>query len=66
MSNPHAKMRFKRIETRAVLPDGRTISSSRSYPNGVGYDAYRRIDQANVRAFGSRTSKTIGTPVDDI
>ena len=61
MSNPHAKRLFGRIETRATLPDGRTVTSSVSYPEGVGYDVYRKTDEDLVRAFGNDGSKTIGT-----
>lgn len=65
MSNPHAKRLFGRIETRAKLPDGRTITSSTSFPQGASYEVYRKIDEALVRAFGSDGSKTIGTFLDD-
>jgi len=65
MSNPHAKRLFKRIETRATLPDGRTVTSSVSYPEGVGYDVYRKKDEDLVEAFGSNGSKTIGTFLED-
>ena len=61
MSNPQAKRLFGRIETRATLPDGRTVTSSVSYPEGVGYDVYRKTDEDLVRAFGNDGSKTIGT-----
>ena len=63
MSNPHAKMRFSRIATTAILPDGRRVSSTRSYPLGVGYDVYQALERANTRAFGTRTTRTIGTPI---
>lgn len=59
--NPHAKRLFGRIETRATRPDGRTVTSSVSYPEGVGYDVYRKTDEDLVRAFGNDGSKTIGT-----
>ncbi len=65
MSNPHSKRLFGRIETRATLPDGRTITSSRTYPKGVGYDVYRKTDEDLVRAFGNEGSKTIGTFFED-
>ncbi len=65
MSNPHAKRLFGRIETRATLPDGRIVTSSVSYPRGVGYDVYRKKDEDLVRAFGNDGSKTIGTFFED-
>ena len=65
MSNPHAKRLFGRIETRATLPDGRTVTSSVSYPEGVGYDVYRKADEDLVKAYGNEGSKTIGTFFDD-
>ena len=65
MNNPHAKRLFSRIETRATLPDGRTVTSTRSYPEGVGYDVYRQIDEDLVKAYGSDGSKTIGTFFED-
>ncbi len=54
---------FARIETESVLPDGRRISTWRSYPEGVGLDEYRLIDRNAVRAFGSDGTRTIGTPL---
>lgn len=63
-SGPHSHMIFKRIETRAVLPDGRVRQSCRSYPLGVGKDVYDRIDADLRRAFGSNGSRTVGTPID--
>ena len=61
MSNPHAKRLFGHIETRATLPDGRIVTSSVSYPEGVGYDVYRKTDEDLVKAYGNDGSKTIGT-----
>lgn len=60
--DPHAKMRFRQIENRGVLEDGRVITTIRSYPNGADIKEYRRLDAEFVRAFGVRNSKTIGTP----
>jgi len=65
MSNPHAKRLFGHISTRAVLPDGRIVTSTISYPQGIGYDVYRQIDEDLVKAFGSDGSKTIGTFFED-
>jgi hypothetical protein len=65
MSNPHAKRLFGRIETRATLPDGRIVTSSASYPRGVGYDIYRKTDESLVKAYGNHGSKTIGTFLED-
>ena len=65
MSTPHAKRLFGRIETRAKLPDGRTVTSSVSYPEGVGYDVYRKTDEDLVRAYGNDGSKTVGTFFED-
>lgn len=63
-SGPHSDMIFKRIETRAVLSDGRVRQSWRSYPLGVGKDVYDRIDADLRRAFGNDGSRTVGTPMD--
>ena len=65
VSNPHANKLFGHIETRATLPDGRTVTSSMSYPEGVGYDVYRKTDEDLVRAYGNDGSKTIGTFLED-
>lgn len=59
-TDPYAHRRFRRITTRAVLPDGRVVTSWRSYPLGVGKDVYDRIDAALVRAFGNENSRTTG------
>lgn len=64
-ADPYAHRRFRRIETRAVLPDGRVRTSWRSYPLGVGKDVYDRIDAALVRAYGSVNSRTTGYFVDE-
>lgn len=61
----HEKRRFRRIETRAVTPAGKVVTGWYSYPLGVGYDEYTRIDAALVRAFGSDGSRTVGTFMDD-
>lgn len=61
--DPHAHMTFQRIETRAVLPDGRVITSWHSYPRGVGKDVYDRIVAAHTRAFGVQGSRIVGTPM---
>lgn len=55
---------LRRIETRAVGPNGKIVTSWNSYPLGVGYDEYRRIDAALVRAFGNEGSRTVGTFLD--
>ena len=65
MSNPHAKKLFSRIETQAVLPDGRTVTSSKSYPEGASYEVYRKADEDLVKAYGNEGSKTIGTFFED-
>lgn len=57
------KMVFNKIETRAVLPDGRVITASYSFPLGVDYREYCRIDGALRRAFGNFGSRTEGTPI---
>ena len=57
------QLKFKRIETEAMLR-GQKITSSYSYAKPVGIDEYRRIDAALVRAFGSKDSRTIGTPAE--
>lgn len=61
--DPHAKMRFRQIENRGVLKDGRVITTIRTYPNGADIKEYRRIDSEFRDAFGNDNSKTIGTPV---
>lgn len=65
MSNPHEKRLFRRIETRAIGPHGKIVTSWNSYPLGATYETYRRIDAALVRAFGTNGSKTVGTFMDD-
>lgn len=60
MTDPYAHRRFRRIETRAVLPDGRVRTSSYSYPLGVGKDVYDHIDAGLVRAFGNENCRTTG------
>lgn len=60
--DPHAKMRFRQIENRGILKDGRVITTVRTYPNGADIKEYRRLDTAFVRAFGTENSQTIGTP----
>jgi hypothetical protein len=62
-ADPFAHMVFSRIETRAVLPDGRVITAWHSFPRGVGKDVYDAIDRALVRAYGRRDSRTVGTPL---
>lgn len=65
MTNTHSKAAmFKRIETQAVLPDGRKVISTRSYPLGVSKDEYDAIDTALVAAFGNHGSRTVGTFMD--
>jgi hypothetical protein len=63
--DPYAHRRFRRIETRAVLPDGRVRTSSYSYPLGVGKDVYDAIDRALVRAYGNDSCRTTGTFFED-
>lgn len=58
------EMVFSRIETRGVLPDGRVITSWNTFPRGVGYDVYRQMERALVRAFGNEGSRTVGTPME--
>lgn len=58
--NNNAPM-FSYIETRAVLSDGRVISSSYSNPRGYSKADYDRIDAALVVAFGNHGSSTTGT-----
>jgi hypothetical protein len=65
MTDPYAHRRFRRIETRATLPDGRVRTSWNSYPLGVGKDVYDRIDAALVRAYGNENCRTTGTFMDD-
>ena len=55
-----AEARLKVIETRAVLPDGRVVTSYRSKPSGYTIAEYRKIDAALVRAFGSKDSYVSG------
>jgi len=64
-ADPYAHRRFRRIETRAVLPDGRVRTSWNSYPLGVGKDVYDRIDRALVRAYGNDSCRTTGTFLED-
>lgn len=59
------KRRFKRIDTIAILPCGRRVTATRSYPLGVGKDVYDKIDADLVKAFGNDGARTIGTFVDD-
>lgn len=59
--NKHANKLFSKIETRAVLKDGRTVASTCSYPLGASYEVYRQKDEDLVKSFGSYQSKTIGT-----
>ena len=40
MTDPFANMRFARIETRGVMPNGKIVTSWRSYPLGVGKGEY--------------------------
>ena len=58
------KRRFKRIETEAVIRDGRKVQVWHSFPLGVGKDVYDAIDAALVKAFGNHGSRTIGTFMD--
>lgn len=55
---------LSRIETRAVMPNGKVVTSRRDYPLGVPYAQYRRIDEQLVTAFGSQGSRTVGTFLD--
>jgi len=64
-ADPYAHRRFRRIETRAVLPDGQVRTSWRSYPLGVGKDVYDRIDAALVRAYGNDNCRTTGHFVEE-
>jgi len=64
MSDPHANMRFSRIEASSQLPDGRKRSCWYSYPLGVGKDEYDRIVAAWIRAYGTRHTRVVGTPMD--
>lgn len=63
MRNETSGMRFSLIETKAVLPDGRTVSAWRSYPEGIDIAAYREIDRQMARAFGNDGTVTKGTPI---
>jgi hypothetical protein len=63
-NSPHAKMRFSLIETSAIMPNGKVVTSSRSYPLGVGKDVYDKIDADLRKAFGNDGSRTKGTPMD--
>jgi len=63
--DPYAHRRFRRIETRAVLPDGRVRTGWYSYPLGVGKDVFDRIDRALVRAYGNDSCRTTGTFLED-
>ena len=62
-NDPHAKMRFSHIETRAVMPNGKIVTNWYSYPLGVGKDVYDGIDAALRKAFGNEGSRTDGTPI---
>ena len=55
---------FSKIDTRAVLPDGRVITASRSKPSGYTKAEYDEINAALVAAFGVRGSRTEGTYLD--
>lgn len=60
MSQKHVNgLTFSRIETTAELR-GAKVTSYYSYPEPVGIQEYRRIDDALVRAFGSLGSRTVG------
>lgn len=61
-TGPFSNMRFQHIETRAVMPNGKTIQRTISAPLGIDKDEYDRIDQAMVRAFGNDI-RTVGTPL---
>ena len=57
------EQKFKKIETKAIMSDGRIIHNSKSFPEGVGIDIYRKMDDDLVKAFGP-TSITRGTYFD--
>lgn len=65
MTDPYANRLFRRIETRAVRPDGRVVTGWYSYPLGVAKDVYDRIDAELVRLYGNDASRTIGTFLDE-
>lgn len=60
----HAK--FSTIETRAVMANGKIVTSHRSYPLGATYEEYRKIDSDLVKSFGNNGSKTTGTIVSKV
>lgn len=65
MKDPHANALFTRIETRAKLPNGKVITSTRSYPTGATKEEYDRIDADLVKAYGNEGSWTKGTFKDE-
>lgn len=62
MTDPFANMRFARIETRGVMPNGKIVTSWRSYPLGVGKGEYDRINADMVRLYGNGV-RVVGTPM---
>jgi hypothetical protein len=53
--------KFSKVETKAVMGNGKIVTSYRSYPQGISYEEMREIDEKLVKAFGISGSQTRAT-----
>lgn len=56
-------MFFFRIESTAVMDNGRVIIKSISDPKGITYEEYHQLDVDMVTAFPNAKVRTAGYPI---
>lgn len=60
MANPNANKTFSQITVSAVLPRGKGVTSTYTFPKGVGHERFARIRSDARRSFGAFTLKASG------
>ena len=63
MTDTNSATLLRRIETRAVMANGKVVTGHYSYPLGTSQETSRRIEAGLVRAFGRTGTKVVGIPI---